>query len=292
MKKTMKKITCGVLATVSLLGCVATMSACETDHPEVEITVDFNGGTYVLEYELYRNIAPATVNHFLFLAENGYYNGLTVHDYAAGSRLYTGMYTQKDAEGEDRLSYVPYYQTISSYGNYGAFPHSVWLNENKSQATYTLKGEFEANNFRVTNGAVKESFGALTMYYYGIENTAASDLDVYTVRASEDGKSNKSDYRYNHTTSAFAISLSSSTKTNNAYCTFATLHEDSVEVLQNLQSAITSYVSGLGEDEEFTESVTKTLFTDDEKLADYDVSYTFDVPKTPITIRSIKVTSY
>ena len=68
MKKTLKKITCGILAAVSVFGCAATLTACETSHPEVEMKVEFNGETYTLDYKLYRELAPQTVKHFLWFA--------------------------------------------------------------------------------------------------------------------------------------------------------------------------------------------------------------------------------
>ena len=102
MKKTLKKITCGILAAVSVFGCAATLTACETSHPEVEMKVEFNGETYTLDYKLYRELAPQTVKHFLWLADNGYYDGLCVHDYSQNDylRLYTGAYSVAEAEDD------------------------------------------------------------------------------------------------------------------------------------------------------------------------------------------------
>ena len=79
-KKMMKKIVCNTLAVLSASACLGLATACETAHPEVEMTIVFNEKEYVLEYELYRNIAPSTVNHFLTLVDNDYYNGLCVHN--------------------------------------------------------------------------------------------------------------------------------------------------------------------------------------------------------------------
>ena len=73
-KKTMKKIACTALAITSVVACAGTFTACETAHPEVKMVLQFNNKNYDLEYKLYRNIAPSTTNHFLWLVENGYYN--------------------------------------------------------------------------------------------------------------------------------------------------------------------------------------------------------------------------
>ena len=44
-KKTMKKIVCGVLAVSATVACMGTMTACETNHPEVKMEISFNGET-------------------------------------------------------------------------------------------------------------------------------------------------------------------------------------------------------------------------------------------------------
>ena len=91
--KPLKKIMCAALAGVSVFASVAMFSSCTTSHPEVEMKLSFNDKSYTLQYKLYRKIAPSTVQHFLELVENGYYDGLCIHNYDAGtSRLYTGGY--------------------------------------------------------------------------------------------------------------------------------------------------------------------------------------------------------
>ena len=297
MKKTLKKITCSVLAAVSVVGCAATLTACETSHPEVEMKIEFNDKTYTLEYKLYRNIAPATTDHFLWLAGNGYYNGLCVHDYSQSDfvRMYTGAYSvAEEADDADGLVYKKYYETIATYKNYADFPVSVWMEEEKTNPTYTLKGEFSANNFRVENGALKETFGSLTMYYEDIsEYEDVAQEDVYMLRADGDGVS-KRDYQYNCATSMFYISLSATTKNNSGYCTFATLKEDSESVLKNLQTAINDYIETTynGESAEFTESESVTVCTDDVHLGDHAITDEFSVPKKPIVIKKVKVLKY
>ncbi len=295
MKKTIKKIASTVLAAATLFGCAATLSACETDHPEVEITISFNNKNYVLEYELYRKIAPATVNHFLWLAGNGYYNGLCVHDYDDAQRMYTGAYSASTTEDASEIVYKKYFDTVKGYSNHNEFPHSVWMDDKKSTPTYTLKGEFEDNHFTVTNGDLDETFGSLTMYYYDVTDyETPANTRVYSARASEEGKVSKGDYKYNFATSMFYISLSSTKKDNKGYCTFATIDEDSVEILKNLQTAINDYVEEhFGENEdEFTSSNVQTVLTDDARFEHYTVRKTFKTPTTPIIIKTVKVTSY
>ncbi len=292
MKKTLKKTICGILATVSAFGCAATMTACESSHPEVEIEISFNDETYTLEYKLYRNTAPSTVQHFLYLAENGYYDGLCVHDYVAADRLYTGEYTVTDATELVRKNYL---STLASFENYDKFPHSVWTDKEKTASTYTLKGEFENNGgFTVESGALSESFGSLAMYYYNYDTTVVPEKKIYAVRASEEGATDRRDYQYNLTTSAFFISLKTTNPTNAEYCTFATLEEDSREVLEELQDAIGAYIDEhYAEDESnFTHSVEKHVFEHDPVLKNYTTNVHFNLPKEPIIISKVEVKKY
>ena len=64
----LKKVISSILATTAIFGCIGTLTACETAHPEVCITVAFEWEEYELNYTLYRKFAPATVSHFLTLA--------------------------------------------------------------------------------------------------------------------------------------------------------------------------------------------------------------------------------
>ena len=285
-KKTMKKIACCVMAALSLTACVTTMTACETDHPEVKMKLEFNGETYTLEYKLYRKIAPSTVDHFIWLVENDYYDGLCIHDYDADSKMVTGGYTYS-AETTDNggLTYKPYYDTVA---NFSKFPASVWKDSEKKEATYTVFGEFEDNKFTVEKGDLDETFGSLTMYYY----SKSVDTSVYTKyqKADKKGETRIVDYKYNSATSLFYISLSEDATDNTAYCTFATLKSDSVSKLEKLQEAIAKYNS-----EDFTEKITNVLVEQDDLfLGEKKSSHkqNFDVPTQPIIIKSMKVTKY
>ncbi len=292
MKNTLKKITCATLAAVSVFGCAATLTACKTSHPKVEMQLSFNNETYTLDYKLYRKIAPATVDHFLFLAGNGYYDGLCVHDYKSAQRMYTGGYSvTKDNPTE--LVYKRYFDEISTYDNFDEFPHSVWMDEAKTNPTYTLKGEFVDNHFEVENGALKESFGSLSMYYNTLDDSTLANTKIYGLRASEEGEVDKLNYGYNRATSLFFISLSTSLPTNNNYCTFATLDEDSQATLEKLQEAIDEYIdSNHTDDEDFVTDVTVKVYEDDEILNETEETETFYVPQAPIVIEKVKVKKY
>lgn len=295
-KKMMKKLVCNTLAVLSASACLGLATACETAHPEVEMTILFNEKEYVLEYELYRNIAPSTVNHFLWLVDNDYYDGLCVHNYDdASAKMYTGVYSvATEASDEDGLTYKPYYETVAAYEN---FPISVWMDMEQSKPLYSVYGEFEANGFTVENGAKKQSYGSLTMYYFEKD----TKLKAYAPYLSEEkaGEIATREYKYNSATSQFYISLSTTVSASSKYCTFATLKEDSVEVLQELQEAIADYADAtyaVEEDEaainEFTTKHTVEIEDGDTYTDKKAKAQSFLVPNEPIVIKQIVTKKY
>lgn len=298
-KKMMKKIVCNTLAVLSASACLGLATACETAHPEVEMTITFNGEEYKLEYQLYRKVAPSTTEHFMWLVDNDYYNGLCVHNYDdAGSKMYTGAYSVATAADDaDGIEYKEYYKTIAGFEDYANFPVSVWQDAEKTKPLYSVYGEFETNGFSVTNGAKKQEYGSLTMYYHDKDTKAKA----YAPYLSEEkaGQVATREYKYNSATSQFYISLSQTASTNSKYCTFATLKEDSVEVLQDLQEAIADYVAENYEVEdgesaisEFTTKHSVAVDVDDPYAASKTKTQNFLVPNEPIVITDITVTKY
>lgn len=285
-KKITKKIVSGVLALTCVAACAGTLTACETSHPEAEITLSFNGETYKLNYTLYRKVAPATTKHFIWLVENGYYDGLCIHDYS-NSRLYTGAF-ESTGEGNG-LSSRNYFNFVLNSKNLSAFPHSVWEDREKNLPLYTLRGEFKNNSFEVTNGKLKPEFGALTMYY--TENNASDD--VYVEYASKEGMASRQ-YRYNSATSMFYISLKAES-TSSSYCTFALLQDGEDEKLKELQADIEDYITdtyGEDEEDEFTTTKMVTVGEGDRLLENYEKNVYYNVPNSAIVIESIKITKY
>ena len=288
MNKSMKKILCTALSAVSVFGCLATATACETARPKVEMEIEFNGETYTLEYELYRKLAPSTVNQFLWLAGNGYYDGLCVHDYNASSytRLYTGAYTYS---AENGLTYKSYYEEIKNFENYGEYPASVWMSD-KATPTYTVYGEFSDNNFKVTNGNLKETFGSLTMYYFDKDTTAK----VYTpyLKAEKEGEFASRSYKYNSATSMFYITLSEGEVNNTKYCTFATLAEDSVETLKDFKEALDALIDSYEDEDSFVTENEMLVDQDDAFVGGKKTKKTFRTPNTAIVIKKVTVKKY
>ena len=284
--KVFKKVISGVLATASAFACVAMFSGCETNYPKVQMEIEFNGKSYTLNYDLNRKVAPATVAHFLHLAGNGYYDGLCVHDYDDGDAMYTGGYNYVD----DKLSYVEYYTEMLKDKYKEDFPHTVWVDEAQTAPMYTLYGEFPNNNFNVTNGRKKETFGSLTMYY--TDKGSITD-EVYAKNPLEK-EGNMREYADNSATSLFYISLSTSNSSNSGYCTFAELSEKSVDVLKNLQTAIEDFIESeyAGEEDAFVTETKVDVDKDDAYVGEAEKEATYDVPNEPIIIKKVTVKKY
>lgn len=287
-KKVVKKVVCGALALSSVLACAGTMTACETKNPEVKMTVEFNGETYTLKYKLYRKIAPQTTKHFLALADEGYYDGMCIHDFdESANKMYTGGYLYSeddDAKEFGGLKYVNYFDIVDSYKS---FPESVWMDEARENPTYTLTGEFEKNIFEVENGDLAQTFGSLTMYYHSKDTEAR----VWAYPGAEDYV--QRDYSYNSATSMFYITLSETSSNLTEYCTFAKLKKGSKDNLQDLLDAIEEYKdANYTEEESFTTDFVLTVDSDDPLVGDNPQDVTYSVPNEPIIIKSIKVTKW
>ncbi len=288
--KVLKKIVCATLAVGTVIGSAVMFTGCTTSRPEAEMKLSFNGKTYTLEYTMYRKVAPATVDHFIKLVDEGYYTDLCVHDYTS-TKMYAGAY-EYNSESEELLSYKPYFETVKTYKS---FPHTVWADTDRTTPLYTLYGEFSKNKFTVTNGALNQSFGSLTMYY---TNKSECETRVNVKRNnSKTGEYSMKDYQYNSATSQFFISLSDTETSSSSYCTFAKLSSDSKATLKSLQKAIASYIESNfgtedGASDEFVESVTVDVDEDDPIVSEDMNTATYNVPVSPIVIKSIKITKY
>ena len=285
MFKKLKKIISNALAVLGVAACVTTFGACETNSPKVEMQIKFNGETYTLEYNLSRKITPSTVKHFLSLVENKYYDGMCVHDYdysddagQAAGKLYTGAYVYKNNTLALKNGKT-YFETVASY-----IPQTVFTDREQNNPTYTLYGEFENNEFQVESGALKERFGSLVMYYHDREHQD----DVYVSRNS-DSVASLRNYEENSATSEFYITLSPVVSSNKDYCVFATLDEDSVDMLSDFKADLAAYIEDNhdGDKEKFVKE--EEMHIDDPFG---DIVEEFDVPVEPIVIEYIKITKY
>jgi hypothetical protein len=201
-----------------------------------------------------------------------------------------GTYSYEEGGENGGLVYKDYFGAVQSE-NFKNFSHSVWKDDQKQIPTYTLYGEFTNNKFKVTNGALQQTLGSLSMFY----NTLDTGAQVYVARADGDGMSAK-EYKYNCATSAFSISLDATVKAASAkYCTFATLNEDGKEELNALLDAIDAYIK-----DNYGESATESDFVQSESIhvdqkdpvvEDGDYA-TFKIPNKEIKIEFVKVKKY
>lgn len=285
--------------------CLPFMSGCSNAHPEVQITISYNEEDYVLEYTLYRNMYPQTVQHFIELTENGFYDNTIIHNYQS-NYLYGGGYNYEitDADGltyeaayEDGSdeALLDYYEAASKEYEYsvlanpanGKITPSVY--EDISEGEYidpldTLIGEFTSNQHKIENGALKQTYGCLTMFYTAKSSDAIKNKRVYLDKYGSDFGV-QGDYSYNSATSLFRIYTSnpSTPSSLSAYCIFGTLNN--TEVLDDLKSAITTGKIS-------TKSVTLYVDNYDKYLGVNSNQTTYSMANTPIIVKSVKVTKY
>lgn len=252
-------------AAVIAVGACAMFAGCTSSSPEVTITYEFNGEEYAVRYKLSRSDAPKTVQHFIELADAGYYDGTCIHDYDSNF-LYGGGYYFNE---ENELTEKNYFEEVLKLEKEGhTFTQTVFAADEARTPLYTVYGEFSDNGVK-TEGARQNthSKGALVMYYEEMGD-AANRIDV-SVDRNDGGKDNDGekeqlvDYATNAATSLFYTFMGSSNATRDAsYAVFGRTMDFSGE-LQPLLDAIAEY--------------TDTL-VDDEATQDDETSFTRDTP--------------
>ncbi len=277
------------------------LSGCNSSHPEAEITVEFAGETYVLEYKMYRNMYPQTVQHFIELADNGFYDNTIIHNYQT-DKWYGGGYNYDEDEeigytasfedgSESMLDYLDAtskegeYATLAAPDN-GKITPTVYKNfvDGKLDgALNTLIGEFSNNQHKIENGALKASYGCLRMYY------TAKEVDGVWVYLDKQGSPEgvMGEYKYNSATSLFTIQVNSSTSSDSSYCIFATLEDTTV--LDDLKDAVSDASSDVGSTN-FTKEVSLYVDNYDEYVGMNVNEVTYKLTATPIIIKSVKIT--
>lgn len=314
-----KRAVIGV-AIAAAVGVSAAFAGCtiETKHPRAQITVEFNNQQYVLEYTLYRNLFPQTVRHFIELAEAGFYNNTIIHDYTSND-IYGGGYEyiadayadaiendtmddylEGDSNNDDDANtlednYVKLAPdltaTVFEDGGY-SYDDEGNMVLNQGDALSTLYGEFEDNGHIIESGARSSDYGCIKMYYS--EKVIENPADAHVLVRTGTGKLLTGEYQYNSATSLFAIQVANSTSlSTDSYATFAYLtDDDAVATLDSLLDAIDDYI-----DEEYNSSSEFTVEVDTEtdrfeEIGAQATAVTYDVPRLPIIIRSVRITSY
>lgn len=302
MKKA-KRILAVAAASVLTVVSLAMFAGCDTDNPEVRITYSFNGVEYKVDYRLSRKGAPATVQHFIELADNGYYDGTIIHDYQSNA-IYGGAYTW-DADNEEMVE-KDYYNTVKDW-NLTQTVFQQGEDGKPGKALYTVRGEFENNGIEGNSKTLTHSQGALAMYY----TSKGNDSTRVGMTRADGGKDNDGSeyqednfYRYNSATSMFytITGTSSQSSLNASYCVFGDVIDFRADGgMRDLLDAIQDYIDELDNEDDFTES---TVISNVNRYDPYDavtggshfrnlnISATYQVPVEPITVVSVKVTKY
>ena len=287
-RKQLNRIFALVSAGVLCFGAAAMFAGCSSDNPEVTITYTFNGKDYEVDYTLSRRSAPRTVEHFLELAENGYYDGLCIHNYT-DTALYAGGYTY-DAETGD-LTEKNYFETVASWD----LTQSVFtMNGEERVGLNTVYGEFSANGVSVSGSKYRHSAGALVMFYPDKGNT---NERVYTLRNDTGALQDNSLYQYNCATCLFYTYLGQqNTSLDSDYCVFGMAENYSEQMTgeDGLVTAIDEYIDTLSSASDFTEqkTVPANQYDPFQSIRDDNAKVTYNVPVEPIVIKSVKIVKF
>ena len=313
MSKKIKKA-CLALAMAGLVGVSVGATACGTSkHPNARITIEFNNETYVIDYMLYRNMYPQTVQHFIELADAGFYNDTIIHDYKSYDWV-GGAYSYDDAETvgysdsysrtamrdylENHSKEKEYYELVTEGIKNKKFTASVFQtsiydkNGNETvdiaDALPTVIGEFSSNDHKIEEGkGLRATFGTIKMFYY------KKDVDNHVVVKDSFGDIMPRDYKYNCATSLFSLQMSNSTAYDvGSYATFGQLKNDSAkDRLNELIADIADYTNVLGSTSKWSSSVSMLVDNFDD-FAGKDIEAAFTTTSSPLIIRSIKITKY
>lgn len=286
-----------VLAVFLLVGVAFAFVGCESDYPQIRITIQFNDNdsdtddTYVLNYRLSRKMYKQTVNHYIELIDAGFYDGTVIHDYQS-NRMVGGGYTYNDVENDD---YRDLASLAEAYDALSLTP-SVWADEEYTQALNTLYGETAANGHGIDGeGAYTNEKGALGTYTYLDSSELPTPKPVVSAHKTSDGSDRKNiPYQYNAVTSMFYLYTGSSASADSNFCVFGVLaDDDSSTRFDELLSAISSYTSTMKEeDEDYVFTEVQDMRIDDAMTEFGYYTAEFNIPKVKIVIESIEVTSY
>lgn len=301
MKKNFLRRAVAVGATALIaVSSVAMFAGCTTsNNPEVTITYTFNGKDYAVDYVLSRVDAPKTVQHFIELADAGFYDGLVIHDYQDYT-LKTGGYKIENNE----LVEVDYLTTVKALEADGAsFTQSVWADEERTIPLYSVYGEFSANGVEQENGKeYVHSEGALVMYYTPKKGQGGTDEQVWVQRADGGADNDGNEYQrlgyeYNSITSLFyTFTGESRTEADSIYCVIGKAKNYTEQMEEGLLAAITEYEDTLEEEDSFTTELKNQKLNEKdyfENVQTAGLTADYAAPLLmPITVKSVKVTKY
>lgn len=252
-RKIIRRIAATLSAAVIGAGAVCMFAACTSDHPEVTITYSFNGQDYAVGYVLSREDAPETVQHFIELADAGFYDGTVIHSYDS-VMMYGGGYVIEDGVLKEK-DYFDFVKKYEEEHEGFAFTQSVFKTD-KTTPLYTVVGEFPKAGRGPQSSKYYHSKGALVMYYHNYDESNKFTYDVYVERAdggdaNEGEKGDVKRYLYNSATSLFYTFLGDSNyERDQNYAVFGKTADYTGEMAP-LISAISEYSSTLAEGKSF-----------------------------------------
>ena len=298
MKKIHRILSVVSAAVVSAAAC-AMFAGCDSAEPEVTITYSFLGEDYEVEYTLSRKGAPQTVQHFIELADAGYYDGTCIHSYES-SYLYGGAYVyneetksivEKDYYNE--VKDLKLTQTVYTLGEDGK----------RGEPLYTVRGEFSENGVEGNTKTLTHQQGALAMYY---TSKGDSRVRVGTIR-SDGGSDNNGEeyqsgdyYKYNCTTSMFYTFTGAGTLPEldkvRAVIGMVTHYGQ----LRELLDAVSDYCETLDSEGDFTKETAVYVnehdpydaVTGTTTFSGENIRAAYYVPVEPIIVKSVEVTKY
>ena len=147
----MKRLFKGVIALCCALTCILGASSCATvkDGSKIQtvaITFEVDGKQEVINFELYLNFAPGTIDHFTYLSNQGYYTDTVVsnvkgHIEFGAYYLNNGSFKSKYDEDATKS----YNSIISSYATADKYVGPE--KDPRYNEDYTVVGEFTNNGF-------------------------------------------------------------------------------------------------------------------------------------------------
>ncbi len=317
-KNSFKRFACAATAAALCAGAVFAFTGCTTKHPEITVTYTFNGTDYAVAYKLSRYDAPKTVQHFIEVADTGFYDGLCVHDFGE-DKIHTGGYTVENGALVEK-DYFSAMKTAEGEGK--KFTQSVWANgrevvssspvyttaDDAMTPLYTVYGEFSQNGNNTTNAKENvHEFGALVMYYNAEKQPENGENPPrVTTERNDGGKNNGGNkydndksYVYNSATSLFyTFTGQSNTALDSKYCVFGKTTEAGSKKLQELIDAIDEYKKDLSEDVSFTETTLigpseYLQYEPIERIKTSGLNAEYNTPiDVPILVKSVKVNKY
>lgn len=191
----------------------------KTQNPIATMEVEGYGK---IKIELYPDMAPNTVSNFIYLANRGFYNGLTFHRTIPDFMI----------QGGDKQ------------GNGTGLPYLSDIQDNvEEDKEYSIKGEFLANGFN--KNTLRHEEGVISM--------ARSDYSAYGSSLISEG--------YNSSGSQFFIMTSNNSSLNGLYAAFGKVIEgmDVVHEIENVEVVTRDSSASEGVDKPVNPPVIKSL---------------------------------